>query len=111
LVHDLAFKPLARRRGAAGAMLMVFVISGLIHDLVISLPARGGYGLPTAYFLIQAGGVMFERTTLAKRLGLGRGFRGWLFTVLIVAGPAFWLFHPAFVRNVALPMLHAIGAT
>ena len=92
-------------------MLLVFVISGLIHDLVISLPARGGYGLPTAYFLIQAAGVMIERTPWAKRLGAGRGFRGWVFTALIVAGPAFWLFHPAFVRNIALPMLHAIGGT
>ena len=25
-------------------------------------------------------------------------------------GPAYWLFHPAFVRNVMLPFLHAIGS-
>ena len=110
LVHDFAFKPLARRWGAPGAMLMVFVISGLIHDLVISLPARGGYGLPTAYFLIQAAGLMLERSRAGRALGLGEGWRGWLFTMKIVAGPVFWLFHPPFVHGVILPMLNAIGA-
>jgi hypothetical protein len=37
--------------------------------------------------------------------------RGRLFALLIVAGPAFWLFPPVFVRRVILPLLHAIGAT
>jgi len=32
--------------------------------------------------------------------------------VLVIAGAsAFWLFHPVFIRNVILPMLHSIGAT
>src|SRR5205807_918310 len=35
--------------------------------------------------------------------------RGWLFTAACTAGPAFWLFHPPFVRNVTLPMLRAFG--
>jgi alginate O-acetyltransferase complex protein AlgI len=111
LVHDLAFKSLARRCGVARATLLVFLISGLVHELVISFPARGGYGLPTAYFLLQGAGVSLERTHAAKRFGSGRGWRGWLFTMIVVAGPAFWLFHPTFIRNVILPMLHAIGAT
>ena len=36
--------------------------------------------------------------------------RGWLFMVLITAGPAYWLFHPTFVQNVILPMLKSISA-
>jgi len=111
LAHDLVFRPMLRRIGIAGATFTVFLVSGLIHELVISLPARGGYGLPTMYFAIQGLGVVFERTPVAKRLGLGRGGRGWLFTMACTAGPAFWLFHPIFVHNVILPMLHAIGAT
>ena len=114
LAHDLVFRPVFRRVfrrvGAAGATFTVFLVSGLIHELVISLPARGGYGLPTMYFAIQGLGVIFERTPLAKRLGLGHGWRGWLFTMACAAGPVFWLFHPTFVRNVILPMLQAIGA-
>jgi hypothetical protein len=66
--------------------------------------------LPTAYFFIQGLGLIFERTAAGQRLGLGRGWRGWLFATVCTAGPAYWLFHPVFVHNVILPMLHAIGA-
>jgi hypothetical protein len=105
------FVPLAKRFGARDAMLAVFLASGLLHEVVISLPAGGGYGLPTAYFAVQAAGFCLERGRLGRRLGLGRGFRGWLFTVIVVVGPLPWLFHPVFVHNVTLPMLRAIGAT
>jgi hypothetical protein len=113
--HELAtrftFRPLRSTVGRTRATLLVFLVSGLIHELVISIPARGGYGLPTGYFMLQGLGVAGERTPLGRRAGLGRGWRGWLFTVVVAAGPAFWLFPPAFVRNVILPMLAFIGAT
>ena len=76
LAHELAFRPLLRKCGPAWATLTVFLISGLVHDLLISMPARGGYGLPTAYFLIQGLGVIFERTPWARKIGLGCGWRG-----------------------------------
>jgi len=110
LAHELVFRPLYRTLGAGLAGFSVFVVSGLIHDLVISLPARGGYGLPTAYFVLQGVGITIERSTSGKRIGLGHGWVGWLFTVLFVAGPVFWLFHPWFVLRVILPFMHAIHA-
>jgi predicted DCC family thiol-disulfide oxidoreductase YuxK len=113
--HELAsrftFRPLRAFVGSTYASLLVFVASGLIHELVISVPARGGYGLPTGYFVLQGLGVAGERTSLGRRLGLGKGWRGWTFTVLATTLPAFWLFHPPFVRNVIVPMLAVIGAT
>lgn len=111
LVHDLAFRPLARRLGIAWATLGVFAISGIIHELSISFPARGGYGLPFGYFILQGLGVLLERSRFGRALGLGHGFRGWLFMFLFTAAPAYWLFHPTFVQNVILPMLQTIGAT
>jgi alginate O-acetyltransferase complex protein AlgI len=109
-VYDLAFRPLARLTGVAWATICVFAISGVIHELAISLPARGGYGFPFAYFILQGIAVLFERSRLVHTLGLGRGARGWLFMFVITAAPAYWLFHPVFVRNVILPMLRTIGA-
>ena len=111
LAHDLVFKPLHRRVGSGLATLAVFVVSGLVHDLLISVPARGGYGLPTTYFLLQGTGLRFERSRTGRAFGLGRGIRGRLFAAAVAAGPVIFLFHPIFIRNVILPMLHAIGAT
>ncbi len=103
-------RPLAGRIGGAGAMFIVFLVSGLVHELVISLPARAGFGLPTVYFALQGLAVLFERSAVGRRLGLGAGWRGWLLTILVTAGPAFWLFHPTFVHRVILPLLQFVGA-
>lgn len=112
--HDLmgphVFRPMAQIMGTTAATLGVFLISGLLHEIIISLPARAGFGLPTLYFTAQAGGLLTERSRLGRRCGLGRGIRGRLFTLAVTAAPAYWLFHPAFVRHVILPMLRAIGA-
>jgi predicted DCC family thiol-disulfide oxidoreductase YuxK len=112
--HELAsrftFTPMRQRWGVTAATLGTFVASGLIHELVISVPAGVGYGLPTGYFVIQGLGVAGERTRLGRRVGLGGGVRGWFYTVLVVAGPVALLFPPAFVHRVILPMLAAIGA-
>ena len=110
LAYDLIYRPLHRTLGASITGFLVFVVSGLIHDAVISLPARGGYGLPTMYFMAQGVGVMVERSSLGKQLGLRQNVRGWIFMAAITAGPAFWLFHPLFIRRVILPFMQAIRA-
>ncbi len=103
--HQLAmrfvFRPLARRVGVRWATLGGFAASGLVHELVISLPARAGYGLPTAYFLIQGAGALIERSTPDKRLGRA-------FTLAVVAAPVALLFFPKFIRRVILPFLRAL---
>jgi alginate O-acetyltransferase complex protein AlgI len=110
LSYDFIFQPLHRVLGVAGATMVVFLFSGLIHESVISLPARGGYGLPTGYFLLQGLGVLLERSRFGKGLALQHGYSGWAFMAIMTAGPAFWLFHPPFVMRVALPFMRAIQA-
>ncbi len=109
-VHQGLFKPLYRKIGIFGATLAVFGFSGLVHDLVISVPAAGGYGLPSIYFLIQGLGLLAERTAAGRSLGMGAGVCGRIWTLLIVALPVGALFHPPFVLNVMLPFFKAIGA-
>lgn len=110
LAHELVFRPTRRRLGAVLAGFLVFVVSGLIHDLVISVPPRGGYGLPTFYFLVQGIGVIVERSRFGKRLGLAEGVRGWSFMIVCLIAPVYWLFHPWFVLRVMIPFMGAIRA-
>ena len=106
--HDLIFKPIARRFGPAGATAGVFVLSGLIHDAVISIPARGGCGLPTLYFLIQLCGLLIERMPRARRR-LRPRWIGWLWVFVVAGLPLPLLFHEPFVFRVILPFVRAIG--
>jgi hypothetical protein len=105
LMHKEVFAPITKRRGPIVAIVAVFGISGLLHELVISAPARGGYGLPTAYFGLQCAALLVERSRLGVKLGLGHGAVGWLFVLMVAAAPAFMLFPPVFVHNVIVPML------
>ena len=109
LAYDLVFRPLVHTIGVARSTFLVFIVSGLVHDLVISLPARGGYGLPTVYFALQGIAVLFERSRAGRALGLRRGWRGRLFMLVVTISPVPILFHSAFVTNIVLPMLQAIG--
>ena len=102
------FRPLLPRLGPFGATYLTFVASGLVHDLVISTPARAGFFLPTLYFLFQAAGLLIERTPFAKRHM--RGLIGRLFTIAIVALPAPLLFHSPLVLRVIVPFFRSIGA-
>lgn len=110
LARDFVVRPLRVRIGTSASMLAAFIVSGLVHDLVISVPAGAGYGLPTAYFCLQGLALLFERAPAGRHLGLGRGLRGRLFAIAVTALPAFWLFHPAFVLNVVVPFLQVVGA-
>jgi len=109
LAHDHLYQRLAPRAGRVAAVMAVFLASGLIHDLVISVPAGGGYGLPTGYFALQGLGVFIERSAAGKDVGLGHGIGGRIWMALFTAGPAYALFHPTFVREVMLPFMAVLG--
>ncbi|MEO6435999.1 MAG: DCC1-like thiol-disulfide oxidoreductase family protein [Tepidisphaeraceae bacterium] len=109
LSHELIFDPLTRRIGLLGATAVAFLVSGLIHDLVISLPANAGYGRPTLYFLIQLAGVFIERTTLVRQAFSRHPWGVRLLAVMFTLAPLPLLFHAAFVERCILPFLTVIG--
>ncbi len=106
--YRFLFRPLNKWCGPRWAILVGFVFSGIIHDLVISVPAGGGYGGPTIFFGVQAVGIFAERSRAGRAIGLGHGWRGWFFAMVTLTLPAYGLFHPPFVRNIILPFMHAL---
>jgi alginate O-acetyltransferase complex protein AlgI len=110
LTRQFMFGPLARRYGLRIALVASFFFSGLIHDVVISVPAGGGYGGPTLFFLVQVVAIFVEKSRAGHRLGLGRGWRGWTFTAISLLLPAQLLFHRQFLEAVVLPFMKFLGA-
>jgi hypothetical protein len=103
--------PLGRRWGAARAGMGVFLVSGVVHEVAISLPARGGWGGPMLYFLLNGLGAWLEKTVFARRCGIGRGgVRGWLWTLLFTAAPLPLLFHRPLLEGVILPLLRDLNS-
>jgi Membrane bound O-acyl transferase family len=110
LTHRFLFRPLAAHIDPRWAVFAGFTFSGLIHDVVISVPAGGGYGGPTAFFAIQGLALLAERTWVMKRFGLHSGWGSRLFCALVLICPAPLLFHPPFVERVIVPFLATVGA-
>lgn len=56
----LFIKPLHRKFGALGAIIGVFFISGVLHEMALSYVANAGWGGPMFYFLLHGALVLFE---------------------------------------------------
>ena len=96
-MNRIFFLPvLVRRLGMRGAIFVVFLISGILHELAISYPVGAGWGMPLAFFALQGLLVLAER-----RLKV----RGPVWVALVVLAPVPILFHGAFRAELILPFL------
>jgi alginate O-acetyltransferase complex protein AlgI len=99
-----AYRPLAERFGRPRALFAGFALSGLLHEMAISLPVMEGFGLPLLYFLLHGGLVVVERA----RADAGRPFGGWggrVWTLLGLLAPLPLLFHRPFLAGVLWPLI------
>jgi hypothetical protein len=108
LLRDVVFLPVARRAGTWAGLLAAFLYSGVYHEIV-SFIAESGYGLPTAYFLIQFVGVSIESVRPVRRWLRGHPWAGWLWTMAVVLLPSPLLLHQGFIDRVILPMFAEMG--
>lgn len=89
MMARVVMRPCERLVGTRVAMFIVFMVSGLLHEIAITVPVASGYGLPTLYFLLQGIAVELERRVIPTRLR-----RGW--AILLIVLPIGLLFPPAF---------------
>lgn len=104
LSAELAYRPLRSRFGSDPARMITFFVSGIVHELAITVPARGGHGGPAAFFLLQGLGVSLERSARGRAWGLGHGLRGRVFALATLILPVPLLFPAAFLERVVLPL-------
>ena len=87
--------PLVQWFGIRKAVAGSFLISGILHELAISFPARSGWGGPMLYFVLQLMFVAFERRF--KLQGVM-----WTWSAILVPLPM--LFHAGFRTELVAPL-------
>jgi hypothetical protein len=85
-------RPFSALLGENAGIMAVFIASGVLHELAITLPIHSGYGLPTLFFTLHGLLAVVERKW-------GRPL-GKVPALLAVALPLGWLFPPAFQTEV-----------
>lgn len=98
------YKPLVRKIGKAYALLATFMVSGLFHEIALTLPVCSGFGRPFAYFAIQGFLVLIEKRLLEKYPDWTKKYsRYWLFPALFLPLPL--LFTPSFTREILFAII------
>lgn len=92
MMQRLVGRPVETLAGANVGVMAIFVASGVLHELAITLPVRSGFGLPTVYFTLH--GIL---TLLEKKWGRPLGKIPALLAVILPLG---LLFPPAFQSEV-----------
>lgn len=92
MMQRLIGRPVQAVAGESAGVMAVFIGSGLLHELAITLPVQSGFGLPTLYFTLHGGLTLIEKRT-------GRQF-GKIPALLAVGLPLSFLFPPAFQTEV-----------
>ncbi|MGJ8677741.1 MAG: MBOAT family protein [Akkermansiaceae bacterium] len=95
-------RPIDEKLGQKAAVFTVFLASGLLHELAITIPVKAGYGMPFLYFLIHGMMVLLEKDSWP--LWLKRGL-----TLLFVVAPLPLLFPDVFTNEIILPFLKMVA--
>ena len=88
MMQRVVGRPLGSVVGRDGGVMAVFLVSGLLHEVAITLPVMAGWGWPTLYFVFHGGLAVLERRT-GRRLGK-------VLTFIAVGAPLGFLFPQTF---------------
>lgn len=100
----IAYKPLKKPLGIAGATIASFLLSGLLHEIAISLPVNAGYGLPMLYFVLHGALMQAEdKVAWVQKIITHKVLAHvWVLGWLVVPMPL--LFHKPFMQGVVEPL-------
>lgn len=98
------YRPLSPKVGRGAALFASFIVSGLLHEMAISLPVRAGFGLPLLYFAIHGTLVLVERALARAGRPIG-GVLGRAWTLAALALPLPLLFHRPFLEGIVWPLI------
>jgi len=98
------YRPLSPRAGRGAALFASFLVSGLLHEMAISLPVRAGFGLPLLYFATHGALVLVERALARAGRPIG-GALGRAWTLAALALPLPLLFHRPFLEGIVWPLI------
>jgi alginate O-acetyltransferase complex protein AlgI len=100
------YRPATTALGRRGAIVAAFIVSGLLHELAISVPVKAGYGGPSLYFLLH--GLLVSIETWLERRGARINSIPWLgriWTLAALVLPLPILFHRPFLAGVVWPII------
>lgn len=111
----VAYIPLKNRIGVNAAIFISFLLSGLLHEIAITLPTKSCYDLPMCYFLIHGILMYLESKPIIRMITEHRILSHvWVLGWLVVPMPL--LFNNDFVAQVLQPLrenilLHYFAST
>ena len=103
LIQRIIYRPVSALAGRPAALSAGFLLSGILHELAISVPARAGYGRPLAYFALQGALVIAEKGLVAN----GYEPRHRFATLFAFTLPLPLLLIPQFFRAAIWPIIGA----
>lgn len=96
------FRPL-KKYGMVYATIGSFIFSGLLHEMAISLPVMGGFGMPFAYFVLHGILMAAEKSNFMKVI-LQKKIVGRCWVLIWLLLPLPILFHPEFIQKILTPL-------
>ena len=103
--HILFFQPLKNKLGVTTALVITFIISGLLHEMGISYPVWSGWGLPLLYFVLQAVFIILESKLFKNPSSILS--RITVFVCIVLPLPL--LFHEPFRNRLIVPLFQSLN--
>jgi len=98
-------RPLKAKIGNTTAVLLSFLLSGLLHEVAITLPVNAGFGMPTVYFFIQGLAVVAEKKMEKQNLiFLKNKLTAKLWLLFWLIAPVHFLFPNFFIEQIVWPL-------